>query len=81
LRWSARAALDSPLPVDHEAWGRGAQIARSLHRDPCDRSARDLDPVERAEQLAEFGAVMTAAHGLASDDPVVSWWSMRLPRR
>jgi hypothetical protein len=69
------------LPIDGDAWDRGAQIARRLHLDPLGRPSPGADPGRRSEQLAELGAVMATAYGLRADDPVVAWWSTRLPRR
>lgn len=74
LRWSAAAALDAPLPVDERCWQRGASLARRLHEDRPDGA-------EREQLLGELAVVMTEAHGLAGDHPVVEWWSIRRPRR
>ncbi len=73
LRWSARAVLQAALPVDDELWARGAALSRALQELPLD-GARD--PL-----LDELAVVMTRAHGLSGEHPVVSWWSMRRPRR
>ena len=83
LRWSARAVLEAPLPVVATAWDRGAEITRALHRPPAaDLGAeRGSSAAEADALLEELGRVMTEAHGLAGDHPVVSWWSMRRPRR
>lgn len=86
LRWSARAVLATPLPIDHEAWARGARLVQRIWGlggvasdvgGEVDRHAL----VERHELLDQLGAEMAMAHGLAPDDPVVQWWSKRRPRR
>lgn len=85
LRWSARAVLDTPVPVDATWWDRGALLARRLHDDPSAPSA-STSPTSGADDdrralLGDLGAAMARAYGLDADDPVVSWWSLRLPRR
>jgi hypothetical protein len=73
LRWSARAVCDAALPVDGELWAQGAALAREL---------QELAPTAAREPLLdELAVVMTRAHGLPGGHPVVSWWSMRRPRR
>ncbi len=82
LRWSARAVLDTPLPVDAGWWDRGATLARRLHLDPAPHDGRGApDETARRDALIELGTAMTRAYGLEPDHPVVSWWSIRLPRR
>lgn len=71
VRWSARALLDVPLPVDERSWDLGAAIARAAH------DAGD----GRGDLLVQLGVTMTQAYGIAADHAVVSWWSDRLPRR
>lgn len=74
LRWSARGVTAARLPIDREAWDRGADLVRHL-------SAGDVAAGELDATFEEFARVMTVAHGLAQDHPVVSWWSDRRPRR
>lgn len=74
LRWSARALLEVPLPLDREAWASGADLARRVQQaEPGDRSVDSL--------LDDFAVTMTMAHGLSARHPVVDWWSTRRPRR
>lgn len=86
LRWSARAVLATPLPIDHESWGRGARLVQRIWElggitagvaGEVDRQAL----LDRHALLDQLGTEMTTAHGLAPDDPVVEWWSNRRPRR
>jgi hypothetical protein len=74
LRWSARGVAAARLPLDRGAWDRGADLVRRISAERGD--ARDRDAA-----FEEFARVMTVAHGLAEDHPVVSWWSQRRPRR
>lgn len=86
LRWSARAVLATPLPIDHDSWDRGARLVRQIWElgaaasdvvGEVDRQAL----LDRHTLLDQLGAEMAMAHGLAPDDPVVEWWSKRRPRR
>jgi tRNA1(Val) A37 N6-methylase TrmN6 len=74
LRWSASAVLAAALPSDEEQWMAGAQLAREL-------GDRDLSPERHGRLLEELAVVMTRAHGLPGDHPVVQWWCERRPRR
>ncbi len=74
LRWSARALLDVPLPIDRQLWTRGAELARLVQQaEPGDSAVEAI--------LDEFAVTMTTAHGLPARHPVVEWWSTRRPRR
>jgi hypothetical protein len=73
LRWSASAVCEAALPVDSELWARGADLARELQGLSSTAARNPL--------LDELAVVMTRAHGLSGEHPVVSWWSMRRPRR
>ena len=81
LRWSAAGVLEVSLPVDAELWDRGAALARELHRHDPAPTTPGTAVTTRQALLDEFGVVMTEAHGLAGDHPVVAWWSERIPRR
>ncbi len=82
LRWSAAGVLEVSLPVDDERWARGAALVRELHSDaPGTPAVATMTSSARRELMEELGSVMTEAHGLAADHPVVAWWSERIPRR
>jgi hypothetical protein len=72
--------LDASLPVEPERWERGASLVRRIWDDDVG-GPTDAAAARRSALLDELGRVMTEAHGLPPDDPVVGWWSMRLPRR
>ncbi len=74
LRWSARGVLRAPLPTDRIAWDRGAEVVQRLSTAGGSRGERDA-------AFEAFARAMARAYGLAEDDPVVSWWSDRRPRR
>jgi hypothetical protein len=71
VRWSAAAVLDVDLPVDHDAWGRGAVLARRL---------ADADGFARADLLRRLGRSMCASHGIDPDHEVSDWWYERARR-
>ncbi len=77
IRWSARGVSKVPLPTHMGSWERGAALAREL----SEGAGRCSGTARRLELLGAFGAVMTEAYGMDRDDPVLAWWSMRLPRR
>lgn len=80
LRWSARAVLATPLPIDPDRWERGARLVQRIWE--LGAVASDVGgEVDRHALLDQLGAEMAMAHGLAPDDPVVGWWSERRPRR
>ena len=72
LRWSASAALATPLPVDAAAWSEGAVLAAALHTADADG---------RPELLERLARTMTRAYGIDPDsDPgarLVAWWLVR----
>lgn len=71
VRWSASAVADVELPVDHDAWGRGAVLARRLAA---------ADGSERMDLLGRLGRTMCEAHGVDPDDDVAHWWFQRARR-
>lgn len=72
MKLAARQVLDVPLPVDDEAWARGAA---ALER--AERSAADHDEAGWARHLDELGGHMCEAYGVGAD--VLDWWRARLP--
>jgi hypothetical protein len=72
IKLAAREVLDLPLPIDRSAWDRGADLVRTIGR------ARSFEVGQAA--LVELGGVMCAAYGV-DPDPVLDWWSGRLPSR
>lgn len=72
LRWSASAALRTPLPVDDVAWVAGAALAEELHL---------AAPAARPALLDALGRTMTRAYGLDPAGPsggaLVQWWIER----
>ncbi len=65
LRWSAGSVLDVALPPPGPAWDRGAALVAEL------MTASDTDRVVLLDRLGE---VMTEAHGLDAEHPVLAWW-------
>ena len=74
LRWSASAVLSAALPCDEDRWSTGAELARDL-------SGPALSVERHGRLLEELAVVMTRAHGLSGNHPVVEWWCERRPRR
>jgi hypothetical protein len=72
IKLAAREVLELPLPTDPDAWDRGAEQARILSR----RAASD----DATAALLELGAVMCDAYRV-EPEPILSWWSARLPGR
>lgn len=68
LRWSASAALLTPLPTDAAAWADGAALAEELH---------GTDAAGRPALLELLARTMTSAYGMDPDGPVVGWWLER----
>jgi hypothetical protein len=69
VKLSARQVLELPLPVDPEAWDRGAALARD--------AARATSAAARRATLATLGTVMCAAYGVTAEG-VVEWWLDRI---
>jgi hypothetical protein len=72
VKLAAAHVHEVPAPQSTDAWDEGAALVR--------RVAAAADETEWRAVLADFGAVMAAAYGLAADDPIVAWWHARLPR-
>jgi hypothetical protein len=70
IKLAAREVLDLPLPIDQDAWERGAEQARIV--------GRSAEPVVARAALLELGAVMCDAYRVDTE-PVLSWWAARLP--
>ncbi|MFM7063059.1 MAG: hypothetical protein ACKO04_06165, partial [Actinomycetes bacterium] len=69
LRWSAAAALRTPLPQDAAAWAEGAALAARLHGDPG---------AGQQALLEQLGRAMARAYGVDPDGragrALVGWW-------
>lgn len=74
VRVSARLLAAAPLPVDRDAWQRGAVLVRE-----ATAAARAGESELWHNRLDELAAVMTVAHGLEPDHPVVAWWHTQRP--
>ncbi|MFM7068465.1 MAG: N-6 DNA methylase, partial [Actinomycetes bacterium] len=68
LRWSARQALGTPLPIDLSAWDAGAALIESVH---------GAQGPERSALLGRFARVMNEAYGVAPSDALEQWWLER----
>ena len=72
LRWSASAALLTPLPADMDAWAQGAALAEQLH---------SATVVERTGLLEQLARTMTRAYCMDPDGDrgrsLVEWWLER----
>lgn len=71
LKLSATDVASIPLPTDRGAWETGADHARS--------SQAAQDPQEWRTALEALGLTMTQAYGVDADDPLLAWWTDRLP--
>lgn len=71
VKLSAADVATIPLPIDRETWEQGAAHAM--------QGQSATSPGAWREALGAVGAAMTEAYGLASDEPVLTWWSGRLP--
>ncbi len=71
LKLSARQVAALPLPSDAAAWQEGAGHAERAQR---------CAPGARPDLLVAAATTMTAAYGVATDDPVVEWWAERALR-
>ncbi len=67
IKLAARQVLELPLPVDHEAWERGAVLAREVQH---------AEGPERERLLDDLGATMDLAYGCV-DRSVFAWWAAR----
>ena len=67
IKLAARQVLELPLPVDHEAWERGAVLAREVQH---------ADGPERERLPDELGATMDLAY-VCADRSVFAWWAAR----
>jgi hypothetical protein len=71
IKLSARQVGDLPLPVDREAWDRGARLARRA------QSVSSGGASGAASALRALAETMCAAYGV-SDSRVLEWWQGRL---
>ena len=67
IKLAARQVLELPLPDDHEAWERGADLARKAHH---------AEGATRERYLDALGATMDFAYG-CTDPSVFAWWAAR----
>jgi hypothetical protein len=67
IKLAARQVLELPLPQDHEAWDRGAVLARA---------AQHAGGGERERLLDALGTTMDQAYG-CDDRSVFAWWAAR----
>lgn len=72
LKLSAKDVLSLPVPVDLDAWAKGATMFEQLQA--CESFA------ERSNKFFEFAAVMNAAYEVRNP-MITDWWMGRLPSR
>jgi hypothetical protein len=72
IKLSAKQVLDLPLPVNADAWDRGAQRLQAAAD-----AARRLDAARWRQELRAFGLAMCEAYGASGD--VHRWWMERVP--
>jgi len=72
LKVSAGLLRTLPLPEPGAAWDEAARLVG--------RAGRTTEPVNRTALLVAAGAAMCEAYGVTRQ-PVLDWWSARLPRR
>lgn len=72
LKLSAKDVLSLPVPVDSDAWARGARMFEQLQA--CESS------VERSDMFSEFASIMNSAYEV-QNPMIADWWLGRLPRR
>lgn len=72
LKLSAKDVLSLPVPIDLDAWARGARAFEQLQA--CESSE------ERSDMFFEFASIMNSAYEV-QNPMIADWWLGRLPRR
>ena len=71
LRLAARDVAALPRPAGRAAWDAGAAAFRAAQE--------AVDPDESRAHLLACGAAMCTAFGVADPEPLLAWWTRRLP--
>ena len=73
LKLGARDVAALPLPADHGPWVEAAEAFRA--------ASTTADPETRRSHLLACGRAMCAAYGVEDAEPLLAWWTDRLPTR